>query len=117
MSGFANKLKDRLHGIASDLSIDTERFDGFEENPEQMMARVQRSPAGRHIEAMAPVVDVFGMLQIKRKDRAGRDVVTHRSSDSSTRRTGWISRLLRACAERGRSNSRIGSDDFCDRCD
>ena len=45
---------------------------------------------------------------------AGRCVVTHRSSDSSTRRTGWI-RLLLACTERGCTNLRDGFDVFFER--
>ena len=30
MSGFSTKLKDRLHGVLSDVVIDTDRPDGFE---------------------------------------------------------------------------------------
>ena len=29
MSGFSTKLKDRLHGVLSDVVIDTDRMDGF----------------------------------------------------------------------------------------
>ncbi|HEY2786245.1 MAG TPA: FtsX-like permease family protein [Fimbriiglobus sp.] len=75
MSGFATKLKDRLHGISADASIDTERFSGFSESPDSMTARIMASPAGRHVEAVSPTVEVFGMLQFRRKDRSGEDVV------------------------------------------
>src|SRR5207247_326419 len=75
MSGFATKLMDRLHGISADMSIDTERVSGFEENPDAMTARLMASPAGRHVEAVSPTVEVFGMVQFPRRDRAGQDVV------------------------------------------
>jgi lipoprotein-releasing system permease protein len=75
MSGFATKLKDRLHGISADTSIDTERFSGFAEPPDTVSERIMASPAGRHVEAISPTVEVFGMMQFRRKDRAGQDVV------------------------------------------
>src|SRR4029079_12805908 len=30
MSGFSTKLKDRLHGVLSDVVVDTDRVDGFD---------------------------------------------------------------------------------------
>jgi lipoprotein-releasing system permease protein len=67
MSGFSTKLKDRLHGILSDVVIDTERFDGFPEKPESMMRRIAASPASQHIEAMAPTVEAMGFVHIRFK--------------------------------------------------
>ncbi len=75
MSGFATKLKDRLHGISADMSINTERFSGFTENPDSMTARIMGSPAGKHVEEISPTVEVFGMLQFRWRDRTGEDVV------------------------------------------
>lgn len=64
MSGFSTKLKDRLHGVLSDVLVDTERFSGFQEPPDAMMKRIAASPVGKHIEAMAPSVEVVGTVQI-----------------------------------------------------
>src|SRR4051794_7087111 len=68
MSGFSTKLKDRLHGVLSDLLIETPRFAGFPDKPDAMMQRVAASPAGKHIEAMAPTVEVVGTVQIRWRD-------------------------------------------------
>lgn len=74
MSGFSNKLKDRLHGILSDVIVETERADGFDEHPDSLLKRIADSPAGPHIEAMAPTVEVFALLQFTLRDRYGRPV-------------------------------------------
>ena len=63
MSGFSTKLKDRLHGVLSDVVIDTERMDGFPEPPDVMMAKIKSSPAGESIEAITPTMEVFAILQ------------------------------------------------------
>ena len=49
MSGFSTKLKDRLHGMLSDVVIDTDRMDGFgmlgadgrHLTPEQMIDQIR----------------------------------------------------------------------------
>ena len=74
MSGFSTKLKERLHGILSDVLVDTERSDGFPEPPAEIMARLKATPSGEHIEAMAPTVEVFALLQFTLRDRLGRPV-------------------------------------------
>lgn len=71
MSGFSNKLKDRLHGILADVVIETERSDGFAEPPEQIIARIQQSPAGQYVEAVSPTVETFALLQFHVRDRHG----------------------------------------------
>jgi lipoprotein-releasing system permease protein len=63
MSGFSTKLKDRLHGVLSDVVIDTDRMDGFPESPRQMLQRIKESPAGDRIQAVSPTVEVFAILQ------------------------------------------------------
>lgn len=63
MSGFSTKLKDRLHGVLSDVVVDTDRMDGFPESPETMRHKILASPAGERIEAVSATVDVFAIMQ------------------------------------------------------
>ncbi|MDB5309746.1 MAG: transporter permease [Gemmataceae bacterium] len=71
MSGFSTKLKDRLHGVLSDIVMDTDRMEGFPpspeagrpETPDEMIARIMASPAGERIEAITPTIEVFAILQ------------------------------------------------------
>lgn len=74
MSGFSNKLKDRLHGILADVLIETERADGFDETPAEMEAVIRASKAGPHVEAVSPTVEVFALLQFHVMDRSGKRV-------------------------------------------
>lgn len=74
MSGFSTKLKERLHGILSDVIVETERSNGFAEPPEEVMAKLKATAAGPYIESMAPTVEVFALLQFHLKDRLGRPV-------------------------------------------
>ncbi len=63
MSGFSTKLKDRLHGLLSDLVVESMTFDGFNE-PDEQIRRIRQSPIGDRIEAMTATVEVPAMLQI-----------------------------------------------------
>ena len=74
MSGFSNKLRDRLHGILSDVLVETERSDGFLEPPQQIMDKLAAADAGKHIAAMAPTAEVSALLQFTYHDRYGRPV-------------------------------------------
>jgi lipoprotein-releasing system permease protein len=74
MSGFSNKLKDRLHGILADILVETERADGFAEPPQSITARIEASPSGKHIEAISPTVEVFALFQFLVRDRNGQKV-------------------------------------------
>ncbi len=78
MSGFSTKLKDRLHGVLSDVVIDTDRTDGFEvldDNPDslqrrpltpaQIMAKIMAGPAGDKIAAITPTIETFAILQFR----------------------------------------------------
>jgi len=84
MSGFSTKLKDRLHGILSDLVVDSERLDGIVKtdkdgypiidpntgqpapfSPEEIKAAIDASPAGDKIAALAPTIEVFAILQFQ----------------------------------------------------
>jgi lipoprotein-releasing system permease protein len=74
MSGFSTKLKDRLHGVLSDIIIETEVMEGFyipdetDPNlrpltPDGIMQKIWASPAKDMIEAISPTVEVFAILQ------------------------------------------------------
>jgi lipoprotein-releasing system permease protein len=63
MSGFSTKLKDRLHGVLSDVVIDTDRMEGFPWPPNEMIQKINASGAGNLIESMSPTVEVFAILQ------------------------------------------------------
>jgi lipoprotein-releasing system permease protein len=82
MSGFSTKLKDRLHGVLSDVVIDTERMDGFAKydrdgrlvfdqngqvvglSPAEMIAAIKQYPdLWDRIEAVTPTIEVFAILQ------------------------------------------------------
>lgn len=65
MSGFSTKLKDRLHGVLSDVVIDTDRMDGFPDSPQTMVQLIKASPAGEHIQAISPTVEVFAIFQFQ----------------------------------------------------
>src|SRR5206468_7335252 len=62
MSGFSTKLRERLHGLLSDLVIEAEYYDGFAD-PEGKMAMIGDDPwLNEHIAAMAPTLEIFAML-------------------------------------------------------
>jgi lipoprotein-releasing system permease protein len=78
MSGFSTKLKDRLHGVLSDIVIDTDATSGFEVpddnpdpdkrkllTPDQIIAKIKASPAGDRIEAITPTIETFAILQFR----------------------------------------------------
>src|SRR5213592_3610698 len=65
MSGFSTKLRDRLHGRLSDVVLEATSLEGFA-GPGQKMDRIRRDPfLDEHIEAMAPTLEVFAMLQFR----------------------------------------------------
>ena len=70
MSGFSTKLKDRLHGVLSDVIIDTDRMDGFPESSHNMVKLIQASPAGERIAAISPTVEVFAIFQFEFRGQA-----------------------------------------------
>ena len=83
MSGFSTKLKERLHGMMSDVVMDTAKMEGFgkcdaqgypvlDENgrpmplsPEEIRAMIEASPAADKIEVMTPTIEVFAILQFR----------------------------------------------------
>ena len=53
MSGFSTKLRDRLHGLLSDIVMEAHGMEGFAD-PQGKMARIREHPfLGPRIEAMA----------------------------------------------------------------
>ena len=73
MSGFSTKLKDRLHGVLSDVVMDTDRSEGFHESPGVMYQKIMASPARDRIEAISPTVEVFAILQFQFRGSAPHD--------------------------------------------
>jgi len=69
MSGFSHKLQNRLHGILSDVMIETDRADGLPEPPDVIVARVLASPVGQYVEATSPTVEVMALLQFQVRNR------------------------------------------------
>ena len=63
MNGFSTKLRDRLHGLLSDIVIEAYDYDGFLD-PKAKMAKIMADPyLAKNIEAMAPTLEIFAMLQ------------------------------------------------------
>ncbi len=63
MGGFSTKLKQRLHGLLSDIIIEAPNFGTFAD-AEQKMALIRRDPAiTDKIEAMTATHEIFAMLQ------------------------------------------------------
>lgn len=71
MSGFSHKLRDRLRGILSDVRIESDRTDGFAETVSELEAKVTASPAGVHIAATAPTVEVAALMQFTVRTKSG----------------------------------------------
>lgn len=64
MSGFSTKLKERLHGLLSDVLVESTSLDGFPD-PDDKMRRIRESEIGQYVEAMTPTVEVFAILQFR----------------------------------------------------
>jgi lipoprotein-releasing system permease protein len=65
MSGFSTKLKERLHGLCSDVLIEATSLEGFDD-PGGKMQRIRENPElAAKIEAMTPTLEVFALLSFK----------------------------------------------------
>src|SRR5262245_22861659 len=63
MGGFSAKLRDRLHGLLSDIVLEAHDYHGFS-HPEIKMELIRSDPfLDSRIEAMAPTLEIFAMLQ------------------------------------------------------
>src|ERR687893_376658 len=65
MSGFSTKLRERLHGLLSDVVVESFGMEGFADAAGKM-ARIRQDPyLGPRVEAMTATVEVFAMLQYR----------------------------------------------------
>src|ERR1700740_1583161 len=62
MAGFSTKLKQRLHGILSDIVVENYYLDGFLD-PKGKMELIRQSSIGDKIEAMTATIETLGMVQ------------------------------------------------------
>jgi lipoprotein-releasing system permease protein len=63
MAGFSTKLKQRLHGLLSDVVIEGPDLDGFGD-PYGLMARIREDPfLDERIVAMTPTMEVIALIQ------------------------------------------------------
>ena len=67
MAGFADKMRDRLHGVLADIVIESFTLNGFYDWKE-VMARVEQA-AGKDILAMAPTMECPGDHPLPRQRR------------------------------------------------
>ena len=71
MGGFSKKLKDRLHGLLSDIVIESHDYNGFA-NYERKMEQIRSDPfLNERIQAMAPTLEIFAMLQYNYQSFSG----------------------------------------------
>jgi lipoprotein-releasing system permease protein len=63
MAGFADKMRDRLHGVLADLVVESISMDGFY-NFEEVIARVQQV-GGDEVVALAPTMETPGILKYR----------------------------------------------------
>src|SRR5262245_24433802 len=64
MSGFSTKLRERLHGLLSDVLIEATSFEGFPD-AENKIQYIRESPIGDKIAAMTPTLEILGIIQIR----------------------------------------------------
>ena len=60
MEGFTHEMKDRIHGILSDLVFESQSLDGFPD-ADRRMAEI-KAVAGQYIDGMSPTVHIPAML-------------------------------------------------------
>src|SRR5260370_18051766 len=60
MAGFADKMRDRLHGVLADVVVESVSLDGFYE-VDEVMARI-KEVAGDEVEAMAATMETYGLM-------------------------------------------------------
>ncbi len=62
MAGFADTMRNRLHGVLADVVVESIDFDGFR-RPDEIMQLI-KNVGGDRVVAMAPTVETPGMLTI-----------------------------------------------------
>ncbi len=63
MAGFRYQMRDRLHSLMSDVVIECVSTDGAQ-NPE-LLERYVMEEVGEYVEAIAPTVEIYGVLSFK----------------------------------------------------
>ena len=63
MAGFSTKLKDRLHGLLSDVVVEATSLEGFPDAAEKLEQIRRDSFLRDKIEAMTTTLEVFAILQ------------------------------------------------------
>ncbi len=66
MSGFTTKMRDRLHGVLADLTVECVRTDGFGDWPTVM--KIIEEVGGDDVVALAPTVETLGIITITLPD-------------------------------------------------
>src|SRR5215212_416646 len=64
MAGFSHKLRDRLHGLLAEVSVEAIPFEGFPD-PAEKMRRSMECGAGPDVGAMAPARESFGVMEFR----------------------------------------------------
>src|SRR6187399_2742495 len=72
MAGFAEKMRDRLHGVLADVVVESYDLNGFID-ADEVMARI-KNVAGDEVVAMAPTMETFGLMKI---DLGGGNAINH----------------------------------------
>src|SRR4051794_1833542 len=75
MAGFSTKLRDRLHGLLSDVVVEAVEMEGFPD-PEGQMRRIRESDIGRYVRAMTPTIEVFALMQFTVSRTTGDSTIT-----------------------------------------
>src|SRR5688572_15765371 len=75
MAGFSTKLRERLHGLLSDVVIESVEMEGFPA-PAEQMRRIRESAIGPYVEAMTPTIEVFALLQFTVHRPGGESTIT-----------------------------------------
>src|SRR5262245_27446893 len=75
MAGFSTKLRDRLHGMLSDVVIESVEMEGFPD-PEGQMRRIRESNVGQYVQSMSPTIEVFALMQFTVPRPVGDSTVT-----------------------------------------
>ncbi len=66
MAGFADKMRERLHGVLADVVVESYSLNGFYDSDE-VIARVEQI-AGDKVTAMAPTMETPGILHLRFSD-------------------------------------------------
>lgn len=82
MAGFAHEMQDRIHGILSDLVVESRSLDGIADAPGHM-AKI-REVAGQYIAGMTPTANVPAMLRFDVGDQHVTKQITLIGIDETT---------------------------------